>query len=562
LYIPYAYQIAGLKRRKFMRRKKSLLSIVVVAALVVCFAGSAGFAADGFDNKPVADEMIGSGGVTWVPKINYQQLVVTVSRPDGTVFQKTVDSGSTPYVDLSDILGSSYLDGAYTYELRVIPVVEKRVRSDKDSGGSFLKSGVNSEANNFSQRALTQSGGFSVKGGAIVTPVGLEPSSPGTGPAVTFHNSQQGLDHTTDQVIADDLIVTGSLCVGFDCVNGENFGFDTIRLKENNLRIKFEDTSNSGSFPSNDWQITANDSSNGGANKFSIDDIDGGRTPFTIEASAPSHSLYVDDGGRLGLGTSTPVVDVHVKSGNTPTLRLEQDGSSGFTPQTWDVAGNESNFFIRDVTNGSKLPFRIIPDAPTNSLYITNNGSIGVGTNSPSYRLHLKTDSSTAAQIVAEKGSGATMEFSASASYGIAGTKSNHPLRLRVNDLNIMELSGNSTTPVITMADGLGSYSAGWNYTSSRKFKENIEGLSANEAMNALEHLNPVKYNYKVRKDETRVGFIAEDVPELVSRGGKKNLNPMDILGVLTKVIKEQQQTISELNERTADLEKKLQTNK
>lgn len=182
-----------------------------------------------------------------------------------------------------------------------------------------------------------------------------------------------------DQVILDDLIVDGSSCVGQDCVNGESFGFDTIRLKENNLRIKFQDTSNSASFPTNDWQLTANDSANGGLNKFSIDDIDGGKTPFTIEAGAPSHSLYVDDGGRIGLGTSTPSVEIHVKDGDTPTLRLEQDGSSGFTAQTWDLAGNETNFFIRDVTNGSKLPFRIRPNAPTSSIDVAANGDIGLG---------------------------------------------------------------------------------------------------------------------------------------------------------------------------------------
>ena len=32
------------------------------------------------------------------------------------------------------------------------------------------------------------------------------------------------------------------------------------------------------------------------------------------------------------------------------------------------MAGNETNFFIRDVTNGSKLPFRIRPGAPTSSI--------------------------------------------------------------------------------------------------------------------------------------------------------------------------------------------------
>ncbi|MFY8350429.1 tail fiber domain-containing protein [Pseudoalteromonas sp. SSM20] len=186
-----------------------------------------------------------------------------------------------------------------------------------------------------------------------------------------------------DQVIVDDLIIQGSACMGVDCVNGESFGFDTIRLKENNLRIKAQDTSASASFPSRDWQITFNDSTNGGMNKFSIDDIDGGRTPFTIEASAPSHSLYVDDAGRIGFGTAAPAVNLHLVEGNTPTLRLEQDGSSGFTAQTWDVAGNETNFFIRDVTNGSKLPFRIKPSAPKNSLFIAADGDVGFETETP-----------------------------------------------------------------------------------------------------------------------------------------------------------------------------------
>jgi hypothetical protein len=73
------------------------------------------------------------------------------------------------------------------------------------------------------------------------------------------------------------------------------------------------------------------------------------------------------------MGTSTPVVDLHVKDGNTPTLRLDQDGSDGFTPQVWDMAANETNFFIRDATNGSTLPFRIQPGAPESAIHIFNN---------------------------------------------------------------------------------------------------------------------------------------------------------------------------------------------
>lgn len=199
-----------------------------------------------------------------------------------------------------------------------------------------------------------------------------------------------------DFVINDDLIVDGSACIGFDCVNGESFSFDTIRLKENNLRIKFDDTSVAASFPRTDWQLTANASANGGASKFSIDDISGSRTPFTVEANARSHSLYVDDGGRIGNRTSTPSTEIHTIDGDSPTLRLQQDGSSGFAPQTWDLAGNETNFFVRDVSNGSTLPFRIRPGAPTSSIFIDVDGDVGYGTASPAQDIHISDTSSVA----------------------------------------------------------------------------------------------------------------------------------------------------------------------
>jgi hypothetical protein len=189
---------------------------------------------------------------------------------------------------------------------------------------------------------------------------------------------------SADFVINDDLIVDGSACIGFDCVNGESFGFDTLRLKENNLRIKFDDTSNTASFPRNDWTLGANDTANGGQERFFIEDVTGGRIPFSIEAGARTNALYVEDSGDIGLGTNNPVVDLHIVSGNTPTVRLEQDGSNGFAPQTFDVAANETNFFIRDATNGSRLPFRIRPNAPTSSIDVEGStGSVGFGTSSP-----------------------------------------------------------------------------------------------------------------------------------------------------------------------------------
>lgn len=204
----------------------------------------------------------------------------------------------------------------------------------------------------------------------------------------------------------DDVIIGFSLCVGNDCVNGESFGFDTVRLKENNVRLHFDDTSTSSSFPNNDWRLTANDSSNGGGNYFAIEDATRGQTPFRVEAGAGSHALYVDDGGRIGVGTSTPVSDIHTKTGNTPTLRLEQDGSSGFTAQTWDLAGNEAGFFVRDASNGSTLPFRIRPGAPSSAIDIAADGDVGIGTTSPSAPLHIRRTNSTASLMIEDTGTG------------------------------------------------------------------------------------------------------------------------------------------------------------
>ncbi|MEC8295837.1 MAG: hypothetical protein VX083_20270 [Pseudomonadota bacterium] len=192
-----------------------------------------------------------------------------------------------------------------------------------------------------------------------------------------------------DQVFLDDLIVEGSICAGLDCNNGESFGFDTIRMKENNLRIHFDDTSTTASFPGNDWRIIANDTSNGGTNHLSIEDSTAGRSPFRVEAGASANALVVEADSDIGIGTLNPVVELHVVDGDSPTLRLEQNGSSGFTPQTYDLVSNEANFFIRDVTNGSQLPFRIKPGADSDALFIAANNKVGMGTDSPAEDLHI-----------------------------------------------------------------------------------------------------------------------------------------------------------------------------
>ncbi|MEM7353351.1 MAG: hypothetical protein AAF657_21320 [Acidobacteriota bacterium] len=332
----------------------------------------------GAASSVLADAQIGSSAIHWDadPALRY---TLTVSG-GGQVERYVFDTGEPASLGLIDADGEILSDGSYTWQLVGAPEITDGDRQAFHQGKRAVAQGT------------TESGSFSIAQGAFVVPT-------------TTAGDRDTLSLTKVQQIEDDLSVKGSACIGFDCTSLESFGFDTLRFKENNLRIGFIDTSEEPTFPSNDWQIHINSPSNGGANYFAIVDDTADQTPFLIEAGARDNAIYVDDAGQVGLGTATPARSLHLLEGNTPGLRLEQDGSSGFAAQIWDVAGNETNFFVRDVT-ANLLPFVIEPGAPRDSLRIMADGSVALGTSNPVGRLHLENAPATDADdmVVTDQG--------------------------------------------------------------------------------------------------------------------------------------------------------------
>ncbi|HEX6083977.1 MAG TPA: hypothetical protein VF266_05600 [Thermoanaerobaculia bacterium] len=365
-----------------------------IAAIVVCLA----IPFSAFAGNAVGKPSVGSSTIEWPnPSGQHESVELVLSFPNGDTITKTYNGNRPITLRLSD-LGSDIEDGAYTWEIRVAPTVSgavaKKLENARAANDDSAARKIMREAgltDNVSSGTITVSGGTFVNPSATEARMQTETSSQKEEETTIGGTTtpRGGKVAVNDQVIPDDLIVQSSLCVGFDCVNGESFGFDTIRLKENSTRIKFEDTS-TGSFPSNDWQLTANDPPGGTANRFSIEDITGAKVPMTITAGASTNSIFVDSTGRVGFRTATPVLDLHVSTSNTPAIRLEQTNAGGFTAQTWDIAGNEANFFVRDVTSGSRLPFRIRPGAPTSSIDISADGDVGVGTASPDTKLNIE----------------------------------------------------------------------------------------------------------------------------------------------------------------------------
>jgi hypothetical protein len=560
----------------------------------------------------------GSGlNVKWDVAVPHSELTLTISAPDGQVFRKEFKGRSAEFT-LTDSKGERFADGQYSYELRVTPPIPADVKETlaeaREKGNSeevrrnLIKRGA------LPAQPLVVSGGFAILNGSVIVPGALEEGSvgavtqprvfrPSNGAAVSGLRPSSGaaviglrrhhavVNPFFDFVIADDLIVQGSACVGLDCVDGENFGFDTIRVKENNTRIQYDDTSTSAGFATNNWQIRANAQGSGGGAFLAFVDqgatgnSETGTLVFQVDAGAPANSLRVSSGGNVGIGTATPVLDVHANTTDTPAIRLEQNNSGGFTAQTWDIGANEANFFVRDVTSGSRLPFRIRPGAPTSSIDIAADGDVGIGTGSPDTRLSVlaagatfpttynigdtatfvtNTDSFTNIAIV--KG-GVTnpqgLHFGVNQASLFSEIQASRD-GIATNTLSLNRQGGNvgigtSAPSHLLSVNGEASKPSGgtWLVFSDERLK-NIK-RPYTTGLKAVMQLQPLRYEYKrenalgIKAEGEHIGFgakaVQQVIPEAVSEtpSGYLVVNNDPIIWTMLNAIKEQQREIEKL---------------
>ncbi len=453
------------------------------------------------------------------PLADADLVTVSVSGPEGYAFSRTFGRGQAPTLTLAD--GATTLrDGLYMYEIALGR--SGAPRPEAGAGGTTGR-----------QPAVRQSGHFTVVGGSVLLPNAAAKEPGSSRPAPT----------PDDFLINDDLVVIGATCSGFDCVNNEVFGFENLLLKQNNNRIRADDTSVSAGFANNDWELRFNDDASGGLNRFALVDLTGAKVPMSVLAGAPTDSLVVDGAGNVGVGTAAPLAEIHVKDGDTPDLRIEQDGSSGFTPQAWDVAGNESNFFVRDVTGGNTLPFRIRPGAPSSSIDILGaTGNVGMGTGAAAATLHVTRNTGNTRVLVEETSTttasrnmlrivnngASTFRFDTTTGlpswgFGSLGTGNFFISGTGVAGLSMQMTNTGNMTILGTLTQ-----------LSDRNAKEGIQAIDADALLGRVDALPLSTWSYKNDNGKIRhLGPMAQDFAAAFGLGpDDTHVAPSDVAGV------------------------------
>lgn len=230
-------------------------------------------------------------------------------------------------------------------------------------------------------------------------------------------------------------------------------------------------------------------------------------------AAAPSGSITLNEGGVSIRGGGFPSAKLHVGT----LLSQTEPGEVRIDP------GNANAASTIHAVNAA-LPTMMILE-----------------TQSPAHAssLRLKSKSATFTQTV---GSTFTIRDTANAVNPVIIIPSNKNINSVVIKNGNVGIGVINPTNPLELANGAKCTAGGvWTNASSRQLKNDIEALPLKQAQEALSELQPVTYRYKAEPDEQQVGFIAEDVPALVATNTRKELSPMDVVAVLTKVVQDQQ---------------------
>lgn len=279
---------------------------------------------------------------------------------------------------------------------------------------------------------------------------------------------------------------------------------------------------------------------------------------ITLDSRANQDS-YINTGGNLGLGTTTPggKLDIQLDSTGELLSRLWNTNSSGTGKSVFRIANSGNNalgsqlqftdatYYVgtisADRTNGMSF-YTGLQGTPVSSERMRIDSSGNVVINGGALRNQTNLNSTGDAGLLIKSGDRFGFDESGVRSWNIKATGGN--LAFNSGDGNgtytfgsNLSVTGNVTATALTE-------------TSALRFKENIqEDIDSS----IIDKLRPVSYDWKENKEKD-YGFIAEEVSELDSTLTTENEDG-EMLGIkytklipfLVKKIQEQEERIKQL---------------
>ncbi|MGK7294235.1 MAG: tail fiber domain-containing protein [Candidatus Wenzhouxiangella sp. M2_3B_020] len=301
-------------------------------------------------------------------------------------------------------------------------------------------------------------------------------------------------------------------------------------------RIRLEDTSDSQT-----WYIKG---MNAGA--FEIAETTTGGGVFSIQAGAPNGTLAVDSGGNVGIGTTAPARKLHVLSGSGPQVRLEAPSGGLILGGTAELFVGGTGLWFNDT--GGQAIVKFNHAASANTLVVEGNG-VGIGTQSPSQKLHVRASDGSSSMLLEETqaistNTMLTMRHNGNPGFLLENTDQSTSWQFRLGGSGSTEQftvnkAGTGGPELSVLANGdiriKGSYLSG----SSRELKQDIDPIESPAILEKLEQLPIYEWSYKRSPSSRHIGPMAEDYHATFGLAGEgTGLAATDLAGLSLASIK------------------------
>lgn len=311
----------------------------LAAAAFLCGAIDTPMLAAPADQAPIATEQVGGTILSVIPQISWEAATLRVSGPDDYALTKRFPPGTPISTDLlteAELAeGESVPDGRglpphgrYRYE---VVLTTSAGESQRHTGMFFVEDGI-ALARDTKQAAL----------GAIREDLAAGARPEGT-PA-------QGEIGSEGEIVSDYLLI-----------------FDSENDGDTRLLLGSDNPTNASSWYFYNYQ-------------GDVDIVE------VLSVGGSSSRMFIEQGGQVGIGTTAPLQELHIDSGDGGDIRLSGAGAD------WVLGtiGGSGDFVLQDRTNLAASVLRLKQGAPAGSLVVDADGRVGIGTVSPAAQFDVQ----------------------------------------------------------------------------------------------------------------------------------------------------------------------------